>query len=710
MATVTASKRNAQLLADSAEISGNLVINGSITAPGFNKSNWDTAYGWGDHASEGYATQAYVNNAVSNLVDSAPTTLDTLNELATALGDDPNFAATVSDSIGSKVSKSGDTMTGTLTVPNLTIGSGNKIKFANNDYIRYDDVANRFHFDVDGGTSNASIQASGGFIGNASSASKWATARSHTVTLTGDVTGSATQSVDGTGNKSWILNTVVGDDSHVHHRLDSTDDRDVKPNTTGISSNVQAIKPFFTSLGGMTGTANTDYQDLLVLDTYSDTSGGKANAISMDKSDGAMRIWNANQGDNTWGTGQRVFADNYHPNADKWTTARTHTVTLTGEVTGTASQSVDGSGNRTWTISTTLNNSALNDQYVNKTGDTMTGGLTISGSLSRGTYPSLSQYHTGADNIVLKGNSAGISGIFFESEKDGTNINHPTDFGFIQYHAYGTSTSGEANELIIGVSNDADDNVIINAPNVNGFKFRTGASATDYTVWHAGNFNPSSYLLASNYVDNYADSVAFNTSTGVLTIGRTGSLADLTVDLDGRYLTSETDNQTLSWNGTNGVLSISGGNSVDLDGRYLQSYSETDTLQSVCSRGNTTNTDVIVNGLLTATTKSFTIDHPTKEGYKLRYGSLEGPENGVYVRGRLKDNNVIELPDVWVGLVHEDSITVSLTAIGKSQEIWVEDIMENKVIVGGDNVNCFYHVFAERKDVDKLVTEFQEVE
>ena len=49
-----------------------------------------------------YATQTYVNTAVSNLVDAAPGTLDTLNELAAALGDDPNFATTVATSIGTK--------------------------------------------------------------------------------------------------------------------------------------------------------------------------------------------------------------------------------------------------------------------------------------------------------------------------------------------------------------------------------------------------------------------------------------------------------------------------------------------------------------------------------------------------------------------------------------------------------------------------------
>ena len=65
-------------------------------------SNWDTAFGWGDHAAAGYATETYVDTAVSNLVDSAPEALDTLNELAAALGDDANFSTTVTTSIGTK--------------------------------------------------------------------------------------------------------------------------------------------------------------------------------------------------------------------------------------------------------------------------------------------------------------------------------------------------------------------------------------------------------------------------------------------------------------------------------------------------------------------------------------------------------------------------------------------------------------------------------
>ena len=51
----------------------------------------------------GYATEAYVGTAISNLVDSSPETLNTLNELAAALGDDPNYATTISTALGNKL-------------------------------------------------------------------------------------------------------------------------------------------------------------------------------------------------------------------------------------------------------------------------------------------------------------------------------------------------------------------------------------------------------------------------------------------------------------------------------------------------------------------------------------------------------------------------------------------------------------------------------
>ena len=71
------------------------------------------------------ASDQDVTDAVAALVDSAPSTLDTLNELAAALGDDPNFATTTTNNLAGKLNLSGGTMTGDID------GAGNKVLFAN---------------------------------------------------------------------------------------------------------------------------------------------------------------------------------------------------------------------------------------------------------------------------------------------------------------------------------------------------------------------------------------------------------------------------------------------------------------------------------------------------------------------------------------------------------------------------------------------------
>jgi hypothetical protein len=75
----------------------------------------------GQHGS--YYT-GYADTAVANIVDSAPGTLDTLNELAAALGDDPNFATTTATNIAAKLPLAGGTLTGALTTTGLTVDSG----------------------------------------------------------------------------------------------------------------------------------------------------------------------------------------------------------------------------------------------------------------------------------------------------------------------------------------------------------------------------------------------------------------------------------------------------------------------------------------------------------------------------------------------------------------------------------------------------------
>ena len=120
--------------------------------------------------------------------------------------------------------------------------------------------------------------------------------------------------------------------------------------------------------------------------------------------------------------------------------------------------------------------------------------------------------------------------------------------------------------------------------------------------------------------------------------------------------------------------------------------------------------DTNMTGSLTAASKSFDIPHPTKDGYRLRYGVLEGPEHGVYFRGKTTDK-IINLPDYWTGLVDEDSITVHLTPIKGAITHFVVDVKNNQIEIDSYNgiVNTYFIVHAERKDIEKVLLEYKPV-
>jgi hypothetical protein len=71
----------------------------------------------GNLAAHSIATTSYVTTQINNLINGAPGALDTLNELAAALGNDASFSSTLTSSLAGKVSKAGDTITGKITFP-----------------------------------------------------------------------------------------------------------------------------------------------------------------------------------------------------------------------------------------------------------------------------------------------------------------------------------------------------------------------------------------------------------------------------------------------------------------------------------------------------------------------------------------------------------------------------------------------------------------
>ena len=156
--------------------------------------------------------------------------------------------------------------------------------------------------------------------------------------------------------------------------------------------------------------------------------------------------------------------------------------------------------------------------------------------------------------------------------------------------------------------------------------------------------------------------------------------------------------------GTTNGLYVSGGSSVNtvlIEGDlYVTGSTDTGNKGRLASRFSSAD----------ARPKPFDIKHPSKEGWRLRYACIEGPEVGVYCRGRVRGEKIIKLPDYWKDLVDVESISVQLQPIGAHQDVIVKRWDEKFIYLqaqGGMPVNCFYHVYAARKDVNPLYVEYE---
>ena len=107
--------------------------------------------------------------------------------------------------------------------------------------------------------------------------------------------------------------------------------------------------------------------------------------------------------------------------------------------------------------------------------------------------------------------------------------------------------------------------------------------------------------------------------------------------------------------------------------------------------------------------KLFDMPHPSTPGMRLAHACIEGPEVSVFYRGRCRNSKEIVLPSYWKDLVHTNSISVQLQPVGAHQDIIVKRWDDEKVYLqskGGMPIDCFYHIYAERKDCGPLVVEY----
>lgn len=109
--------------------------------------------------------------------------------------------------------------------------------------------------------------------------------------------------------------------------------------------------------------------------------------------------------------------------------------------------------------------------------------------------------------------------------------------------------------------------------------------------------------------------------------------------------------------------------------------------------------------------KNFDIPHPNKPGWRLRHTCLEGPSNDVYFRGRLTEKNVIELPEYWKNFVNPESITITLTQIGSSQDLIIDKVeWGNRVVIrsgSASRIDCYYLIHGTRMDGEDLIVEYE---
>ena len=177
-------------------------------------------------------------------------------------------------------------------------------------------------------------------------------------------------------------------------------------------------------------------------------------------------------------------------------------------------------------------------------------------------------------------------------------------------------------------------------------------------------------------------------------------------------------NGTLTTNGikvTNGTKTTNGldtknGLSVKNDvaignGKKIENSGQITNGGTVLNGGAVINGGLVVNGTIQGVASgnkpisSFDIPHWKKKNTRIRHIVTEGPEPGIYVRGKIK-GNTIDLPEYWDGLVDPETITVTLTAFGRAQNLYVKEIQYGRRVIianeDGSMPDCHYEVWVAR--------------
>jgi hypothetical protein len=501
----------------------------------------------------------YVSTQIANLVDSAPTTLDTLNELAAALGDDPNFATTISTAIGNKVSKSGDTMTGNLTAPKFITSGGTSSQFVKGD-----------------GTLDSST---------------YLTSYSETDTLTTVTARGSSTATPVTFNG----NVTLGNSADLIFRDVSgtfpTSGKGFDWELNNDGARIYAIQPSSDSIDlvfQLRDNATTNDRFVFWVDDYQGPAFDKYPLIirggtEFDLVNSALYV-----GGTLVLSNGRVL-QNVTGNISMFTNDSGY---LTAHPSVTAASSSNNSGR-------TYIQDILLDSFGHITG------ITTASETVTDTFTTGATFNTSNGVITFTNNNGGgtftvdIDGRFLTSYTETQTLQDVTDLGSTTTRditARSFIVTGANSSQFLKGDGSLDSNTYLTAhPSVSAASSSNNSGRTYIQDILLDSFGHITGITTATETvtdtNNYTTGVTFNTGDGVLTFTRNDG-GTYTVDLDGRYGTSSTDYYTTgaTFNTSNGVITYTrndgGTYTVDIDGRFLTSYSEISTLEDVVQRGN----------------------------------------------------------------------------------------------------------------------------
>ena len=346
------------------------------------------------------------------------------------------------------------------------------------------------------------------------------------------------------------------------------------------------------------------------------------------------------------------------------TPANTPTQTPTQTATITATPTQTQTQTQTPTTTTTLTSTQTPTQTATQTGTpTQTPSHTptrppVEFGENGFWYDEVTDELFASTNLIKRVNWSGVNtGINSLNPTNPLTVNVIDGFRFI-----GIATGSEQNALVAD-----NEGVVYYVPapggsvDQNSFITLTGGTVSNNVITFVGQNDTTNITILEVYYEN-----------GVFTSNRI----------------VRTDDKSITFSGSNAnQFKIT--NLVEGNGNTIETGS-----------GSTVNFRVDNAGNIFATSKSFIVPNKTKEGYNLRHGSLEGPENGVYFRGKTTASYIVT-PLEWEWLVDYNTVTVILTS-NCGDDIYVKEINSTMITVGGNTCEYSYVVYGERKDIDKM--------